>query len=211
MDNQTKEILGAWIQAIGTVTSAIGSTPSKVLSTDFLNALDLWGNVLQASGNALQADAEEEITFGKIGNEIQSIGNSTVVAGILLNVEEETKQRLVITGNWLQALGGVTALGDDLQGSSSPGQLYNFNGNLLQSIGNSLQALSGVYELKKVDQIYTYSNELKDSQSLKVSGSWIQAVGSVLSLIGTLKEEVEDTQPLEDYLTKTPQKKVSNT
>lgn len=59
-------------------------------------------------------------------------------------------------------------------------------GGFLQEIGNSMQALSGVYQLEDENDI--------DAQFLGVLGSWIQAVGSVLSLIGQIKEETQEIQ-----------------
>ncbi|MDQ0216511.1 hypothetical protein J2S13_002971 [Oikeobacillus pervagus] len=181
MDKQLKELMGNWIQAIGTVISAIGSTPSTILSEDFRKDLGLVGNVLQGAGNALLADVEREITLEKIGNEIQAIGNSTVVAGMIIDFEEETQQKLIITGNWFQALGGLTSIGDELQDES--GQPLNIIANLLQSIGNSMQALGGIVELQ-------YGEAAKEkSQRYEINGSWIQAVGSVLSLLIQIEEE----------------------
>ena len=62
------------------------------------------------------------------------------------------------------------------------------NGNLLQAIGNSLQAHSGVAEIKERDK---HRNE-NDSTSLNVIGRWIQAVGSVLSLLGAIADKSDD-------------------
>lgn len=191
MDNQTKSLFGAWIQAIGTVIAAIGSTPSINVSEQFREDLNLWGNVLQAAGNALQADAEEELSLVRIGNEIQAIGNSAVAAGIVINFEQETEQRLIITGNWLQALGGTTSLGELLEESHSLTLSFNIVGNILQVIGNSLQAISGRIELAGNHQSIKYPEGLIDSQTLDVSGSWLQAVGSVLSLLGVIRESAE--------------------
>lgn len=190
MDNLSKEILGSWIQAIGTVIAAIGSTPSNVISSDLLYDLDIWGNVLQATGNALQADDQGKISpLVRIGNEVQSIGNVTVVAGLVIDFEQEPGQKLIITGNWLQALGALVLVGDELENETTADQSINIIGNLLQAIGNSLQALSGVYELEQVRNKYKDFKNLEkhiNSESLKVSGSWIQAVGSVISLIGQI-------------------------
>lgn len=49
-----------------------------------------------------------------------------------------------------------------------------------------MQALSGVYQLEDEKDV--------DAQFLGVLGSWIQAVGSVLSLIGQIKEETQEIQ-----------------
>jgi hypothetical protein len=63
-------------------------------------------------------------------------------------VREETNQKLEVTGNWIQALGALVALGDGWDGPSSGGESYNTVGNLLQAIGNSLQAKGGVYQIE---------------------------------------------------------------
>jgi hypothetical protein len=142
MENELKELFGAWIQAIGTVMAAVGSTPS--LDSDIQESLNLWGNALQGTGNALIADAEEGFSLGKLGNEVQAIGNTIVIAGILLHVKEETKQKLDINGNFLQAVGGGIALPDDLLDDPSTIRTLNIAGNVLQIIGNSMQAYGGI-------------------------------------------------------------------
>ncbi|MDQ1002373.1 hypothetical protein QFZ28_002773 [Neobacillus niacini] len=199
METQLKELFGAWIQAIGTVTAAIGSTPS--LNENTQQSLNLWGNVLQGTGNALIADAEEELTLGKLGNEVQAIGNTTVVAGILLNNSEENKLKLDINGNLLQAVGGGIALPEDLIDEPSTIRTLNITGNVLQIIGNSLQAFGGAEELKSIRENedrfkgYRESNESKQvtsSQTLAINGSWIQAVGSVISAIAQTRESIEE-------------------
>lgn len=176
MENNQKAILGSWIQASGTVLSAIGSTPTNVISDDLLDDLNLWGNVLQATGNALIADTEKDLTLDKVGNIVQSIGNSTVITGMLIHFREDTKQLLDIQGNWLQALGGGVSFADAFGQEPSLEVLFSLYGNLLQTIGNSLQAISGVLELKN-----------QNGQKLNVIGSWIQAIGSILSFISQTK------------------------
>lgn len=188
VNNQLKEIIGSWIQAIGTVISAIGNTPSSVIKSEFRYNLDLWGNVLQATGNALVADSQETISLEKIGNKVQAIGNTAVIAGMVITFKEETKQLLIIKGNWLQAVGGGIALSDELEHRATPEQTFNIIGNLLQVIGNSLQAIGGIYELENNDE--KKDENSIDGQSLQVNGSWIQAVGSVISAIGQTKEEM---------------------
>lgn len=200
MENQLKELFGAWIQAIGTVTAAVGSTPS--LNENTQQSLNLWGNVLQGTGNAIIADAQEGFTLEKLGNEVQAIGNTTVVAGILLNISEENKLKLDINGNLLQAVGGGIALPEDLLDEPSTIRTLNIAGNVLQIIGNSLQAFGGAEELRSLrkkneDRFkgYRESNESKvisSSESLSINGSWIQAVGSVISAISQTKESIEE-------------------
>lgn len=180
MDPQLKALFGSWIQAIGTVISAIGSTPLENISEDFSSNLNLYGNILQGTGNALVADTEEKGSLGKLGNEVQAIGNTTIVAGMLIDFSEETKQVLNIKGNLLQALGGGVALGDGLDTGKSPEEVYNIIGNLLQVIGNSMQAMAGIYELGDSD------ND-DNGELLDVYGSWIQAVGAVITALAQSK------------------------
>lgn len=173
-----------WISAVGTIMSAVGSTPFEKIDKQILFALNLWGNILQGTGNALQADSIEDVTVEKIGNEIQATGNVTAVSGMVINFKEETQQRLIITGNWFQALGGLLAVAYEIdEPSAEPGpdqaKALDVIGNLLQSIGNSMQAIGGIEQLK--------GNE-KEGETISVNGSWIQAVGSILSAIGETKD-----------------------
>jgi hypothetical protein len=173
MGNEFKATFGAWIQAIGTVLSAIGNTPIKSVSEDTLENIDIVGNELQAAGNALEADAiKNPGNLTKIGNQIQSIGNLIVISALMIDFNEVTRQELDIKGNLLQALGGSAAVADSLDEERTLDELLSIYGNALQVIGNSLQAVSGILEL---------NNE--DSGDLNVIGSWIQAVGSILSAL----------------------------
>lgn len=214
MENQFKEIFGAWIAAIGTITSAIGSTPFDFISSNLRKDLNVYGNVLQAVGNALEADGQGEVSLEQIGNEIQSISNVTVISGLIIEFKEETQIKLVIAGNWTQALGGLTALADEFEDASDKDESLNIIGNLLQSIGNSLQAIGGIEELKSIrnedrsnkegnvndvekdidTQVNKKTNENEEGKLIDIIGSWVQAVGSVISLIGQIREESEELE-----------------
>ncbi|MBX0351827.1 DUF6944 family repetitive protein [Bacillus toyonensis] len=214
MENQFKEIFGAWVAAIGTITSAIGSTPFDFISSNVRKDLNVYGNVLQAVGNALEADGQGEVSLEKIGNEIQSIGNVTVISGLIIDFKEETQIKLVIAGNWTQALGGLTALADEFEDTSDKDEYLNIIGNLLQSIGNSLQAIGGIDELISIrnedqsnkegnvndvekdtnTQVNNETNENEEGKLIDIIGSWVQAVGSVISLIGQIREESEELE-----------------
>lgn len=186
MENQLKELFGSWIATIGTVMAAVGSTPLEGLNDEIGENLDLWGNTLQATGNALMADAQEGFSLGKLGNEIQAVGNSTVIAGMVIDFKDQIKQRLIINGNWLQALGGSLALPDELMQEESIIRSLNITGNALQVIGNSLQAIGGIEELK--DKNIEKKNNRSNDPSLEFIGSWIQAIGSILTAIAQTKE-----------------------
>ncbi|MGQ3542418.1 DUF6944 family repetitive protein [Bacillus cereus] len=214
MENQFKEIFGALVAAIGTITSAIGSTPFEFISSNVRKDLNVYGNVLQAVGNALEADGQGEVSLEQIGNEIQSIGNVTVISGLIIEFKEETQIKLVIAGNWTQALGGLTALADEFEDTSDKDESLNIIGNLLQSIGNSLQAIGGIEELKSIrnenrsnkegnvndvekdidTQVNKKTNENEEGKLIDIIGSWVQAVGSVISLIGQIREESEELE-----------------
>lgn len=177
MDNEEKQRIGSIIQAIGTVISAYANTPNQYLNDTFLDDLDLIGNALQATGNALIADGQEPFTLSRIGNEVQAAGNTTVIAGMIMPFKDKTKQVLNIKGNLLQSFGAGIELGDELDEKPSLNKAINVISNVLQVAGNALQALGGKYELD-------YPNgDTEYSQSLILAGSWIQAVGAVLSIL----------------------------
>jgi hypothetical protein len=181
MDKKQKELFGAWVQASGTTLAAIGSTPLKIFSESQLTSLNLWGNELQALGNALIADSEDRFTMEKIGNQIQAAGNITVIAGIILPLDDVTGQELDIKGNLMQALGGSAALKDTFAEERSLDTLYLLYGNLLQIIGNSMQAISGILELRG-----------REGGKINTAGSWIQAKGSIIQAAGTTKDFLDE-------------------
>jgi hypothetical protein len=169
-----EELLGSWIQAIGTIIDAISNTPSYNLGETLQSNLSLIGHVMQATGNALIADSVKECNFESIGNSIQSLGNLTIVSSILINLGKEIKIELTVKGNLLQALGNFlspfSVAMDDR--TSKEDKLLLDLGSILQGIGNSLQALSGMLQLKGGDR-----------GDLNVLGSWIQASGAVLQAV----------------------------
>ncbi|WP_445304406.1 DUF6944 family repetitive protein [Niallia sp. FSL W8-1348] len=164
----------------------MGNTPSFHLSNETNYQLRLVGNVLQGTGSALSADGQGTISLEKLGDEIQAIGNSTVVTGLVLYKTSNTpaEQKLIITGSWLQALGSFVGLTDEFFDSTADGRIENIIGGLLQGIGNSLQAIGGTEQLKGINN--------DGQQNIGTLGSWIQATGAVISLIGQVKEELEE-------------------
>jgi hypothetical protein len=181
MGNEQQELFGAWVQAFGTTLSAVGSTPLPQFSESQLTSFNLWGNVLQGTGNALMADSEEEYSLNKIGNQIQALGNVTVVAGIVLPVNEVTAQNLDIKGNLMQALGGSAAISEIIGEEPTEEIFFAFYGNILQIIGNSMQAIGGIIDLKG-----------GDGNNINIAGSWIQAAGSIIQAVGITKFSVDE-------------------
>ncbi|MBY7141951.1 hypothetical protein KFZ56_02380 [Virgibacillus sp. NKC19-3] len=186
MGNRSKELVGAWIQAVGTTMSAVASTPmtaenqniSPQFYEDFSNHLDLWGNVLQSTGNALIADSEEGYSLSKVGNKVESTGNLVNVVGFLANVSEQLEIELNIKGELIQAVGGSLSLADTLNEELTEDTFYDIYGSLLQIIGNAMQNIAGIKELNA-----------SDSERIDAVGGWSQAIGSILSLIATIKSE----------------------
>lgn len=163
--SSTAAIAGGWIEAIGTIVAAIGNTPSKVISKSMLKDLRLIGNVLQANGSALVAD-NEELLLDIVGDQLQAIGNITVVAGIL-DTNEKSSQRLLTQGNLLQILG--TGVSVNTQGNLSLIQNIDNIGNIIQAIGNTIQVFS--------------NTNTEEGISMNVVGVWTQAVGAVITAL----------------------------
>ncbi|MFK4428990.1 hypothetical protein ABH962_000339 [Bacillus sp. RC54] len=106
-------------------------------------------------------------------------------------------------------MGGLTALADEFEDTSDKDEHLNIIGNLLQSIGNSLQEIGGIDELKSIrnedqsnkegnvndvekdtnTQVNNETNKNEEGKLIDIIGSWVQAVGSVISLIGQICEE----------------------
>jgi hypothetical protein len=210
MDIWIKEQFGAWTQAIGTVTAALGSTPALVPQASLQEGLQLTGNAMQATGNAVLAETSAEGSpLGRLGNEVQAIGNSVVVMGLTVEFSSFTKQSLVISGDWIQALGSGTAVVGDLQLENSLFKSFLVIGNSLQMIGNSLQALGGTLARDRAEQAHSEPRELTyaavqrppapftedgpEAQALLTTGSWIQATGSVLTALALYLREEDGT------------------
>lgn len=172
MNNNLEELLGSWIQAIGTVIDAITVTPINKFPKTIESSLFAIGNVMQATGNALLADSIQEINLDKIGNSIQSIGNLTIVSGILMELNEEKEIEFFIKGNLIQALGSTLSPFSVSAEPKNKDQLLLDLGSILQAIGNSLQAISGMIVLSG-----------NKEGKIEFIGSWMQASGAVLQAL----------------------------
>ncbi|MFX3616951.1 MAG: hypothetical protein ACE3JK_05460 [Sporolactobacillus sp.] len=103
MEEQIQEAVYAFINAAGTVMAAFGTSPLDGLTDDKKKDLGIVGNVLQAAGNALETNISEG--GDAIGNGLQAGGNTLVMYGLISLYDDDWSQRMIITGNWLQALG----------------------------------------------------------------------------------------------------------
>ena len=158
-------IAAGWIEAIGTIVAAIGNTPSTIFSKSTLKDFRLIGNVLQACGSALAAE-NEQLLLDIVGDELQAIGNITVVASIL-DPNEQSSQRLSTQGNLLQILGSGVSI--NTQGNLSFIQTIDNIGNIIQLIGNTIQVLA--------------NTNTEEGIIMNATGSWIQAVGTVITAL----------------------------
>ncbi|WP_416825517.1 DUF6944 family repetitive protein [Ectobacillus polymachus] len=179
MNNLIKETIGSGITVLGTVTAAIGSTPTRILTKETLRNLNIYGNVLQATGNGLQADAKEPLSLGQIGNQVTALGNISVVASFVLDLQKITEGKLFITGNWLQALGETVEIAAAIEDDTGLVRSFNVIGNSIQAIGNSLQAIGKIFALLDCE---------KEGELLIFKGSWIQAVGAFITFLAVLRK-----------------------
>ncbi|PGM59899.1 hypothetical protein [Bacillus sp. AFS053548] len=171
--SQVMEVIGAWVNAIGTLSSAISSTPMRGLKGDNRKSwedlsfhLDFGGNTFQAIGNIIEAFLGEPSVIEDAGEIIQASGNVTVLFSLLAAEAEEEKEegekdadraiKLNITGNAQQAFGGLIAALDEV--SSEDFDVSGFMGNFLQAIGNTLQVLAGLVELE-IEDLKDYLEE----------------------------------------------------
>ncbi len=181
MDVKDAALFNSFLNAVGTTIAAIGATPINILTESAKQDLSLIGNAFQAAGSALQAnialDASEYY-----GNGLQAIGNSIEIYGLTGNSNDDTHQRAQITGDWFQALGGSYALKQNLdsEGDNLEQSLIIIS-DFMQVIGNSLQAVSGTFQLNKV------TNE-ENADRINATGSWIQALGAFLAFLLTMHD-----------------------
>ncbi len=181
MEDWIKERFGHWTQAVGTVLAAVGSTPALVEDEAAGEDLQLVGNVMQATGNGVLADTEIPWSLAYIGEGTQAIGNTVVVAGLALPLDENTKNKLGISGDLLQALGTGVGVAADLEREPSLSTILFIYADLLQMIGNSLQAVGGSFTSEEVPvEEADGEGMLNKWEIIFITGSWIQAVGAVL-------------------------------
>ncbi|MEH7514179.1 hypothetical protein V7146_15810 [Gottfriedia acidiceleris] len=171
--SQVMEVIGSWVNALGTISSAISSTPMRGLKGEDRKGweelsfhLDFGGNAFQAIGNIIEAYLGEPSVLEDAGEIIQASGNVTVLFSLLAAEAEEEKEeeeknpdraiKLNITGNAQQAFGGLIAALDEV--SSEDFDVSGFMGNFLQAIGNTLQSLAGFVELE-IEDLKDYLEE----------------------------------------------------
>ncbi|GEN52922.1 DUF6944 family repetitive protein [Halobacillus faecis] len=173
-NNQT--LIGSWIIAAGTVASAVNAS-INVYTGDDDEGLNLIGNTLQATGNGVVANDLESILSAS-GNVIQAAGNSTIIYSILADLERRDDLNLVIKGNLLQALGGLIAFSETYGTDAPLTNAYKLKGELLEVVGNSIQAVAAGRELEGIE-----------AGHFSALGSWIQAIGAIIVALTITKQD----------------------
>ena len=125
------------------------------------------GNILQAGGSAIEVESEDSL-LDRVGDELQAVGNLTVVAGIL-NKNEQTSELLQTQGNLLQIVGGGISL--NTQGRLTLLESIANTGDIIQLIGNVIQVFA--------------DTDTKEGVVMSAVGAWIQAVGAVITALAT--------------------------
>ncbi len=173
--NQYKEILGAWMQAVGNIISAIASTPTDRLSDSTQQNLNIVGLTLQAAGNGLETEGQgTPFSLEYIGNAIGTIGVLEDLTAAVIEFPDETDTTLNIQGILLQAVGSTIAALDETQDSTTAGSLEGFVGNVIQTIGSVIQVI-GI----KVQFVGSNQSE-DDNQNQRQNGKQNQ-VGSYMN------------------------------
>ncbi|GAK13749.1 hypothetical protein [Geomicrobium sp. JCM 19039] len=178
------EVFAAWTVAVGTIIEAVASTERFDLTDERREQLEVVGVSLQAGGDALAVELiSEDEPVEKVGSTLLTIGNLTILQGLLRDVSEEDNLVFNIQGNGLQALGGSLILTDLVPLEKTKPDILVFYGLLIEITGNVIQIISSKKELAG-----------GDGARLDTFGAWTQALGSVLGAIG-VELAVEEELP----------------
>lgn len=197
------EIIGAWIDAIGTIIASLGVSPfytainfdnsyhtNTILTQKearlLVRQLGEIGNSLQALGNGIEARTDTN-SLSLIGNKIGLTGNLTVLYSLQPDTKDTLVNQLIILGNIFQALGAYLEGTSDLNDNTHTNRLSAY-GNFTQTIGNSLQAYGGFLLLQ---------NHLILGNIIIFIGSWIQTLGAILCAISA---SLQNDYPLQNYV-----------
>lgn len=186
MRNQDEaRVVAGWTVSLGTIVASLGLSPvingksfdaddtaelaqGDVIERNFLAI----GNALQALGNFGEAEAEEKYNLLKIGEEIQTAGNVTVLMSLFLDLieSEDLAFLLEAQGNLLQGFGAFLVALNEIEEQDPLGAL----GAMLQMSGNLLQAFGDIFLFQDWDT---------QPHRIIYLGSWVQALGAYLSAL----------------------------
>ncbi|WP_416151773.1 DUF6944 family repetitive protein [Salipaludibacillus sp. HK11] len=177
------QVSGAWIVAIGTLISAFGATRELVGLNDINNRIATIGEGMQAVGAMLIGTVATESSLEFAGNWIDGIGAGTSsFATYLQDTSEETGEggiRLEVLGNLFQSMGASLSA----LSNYNEGEPIYFKANVLQALGAGLEAIGALYELNE---------KAVQGQPITAIGAILQASGANLNVVYITKEFVGD-------------------
>ncbi|UJW56151.1 hypothetical protein HXZ66_01325 [Bacillus sp. A116_S68] len=167
VDDQ-KLLVGAWLNAIGTIISAAAEVRALAGFDDINNKLVSIGEGLQAVGTSIAGTVPEDNPLNFAGDWIDGGGAALAsIAAYLQDIDEENgvdNIRLEALGGAFQSMGAaMSALADHSAGEHN----YALS-NILQSLGAGLESIGATYEVRGQE----------GGQALITIGAIIQAAGA---------------------------------
>ncbi|MDG5788606.1 hypothetical protein QA612_14060 [Evansella sp. AB-P1] len=176
------DLIGNWVEHVGTVIAAIGETKQLVgdNDNDIGLGLGVLGNSIQGLGNIIQASSETVSVEVEFGNWIQAAGTiSNAIAEYQMLQDSITDileaGKIEVVGDIFQSLGSLISANGRLEEHRGL-----VDGNIVQSIGAALEGIGVVYS--------TILGEERRGQTLEVIGGWLQAIGTGYQSIGITKQ-----------------------
>ncbi|WP_078578444.1 DUF6944 family repetitive protein [Salipaludibacillus agaradhaerens] len=183
VDDQ-KLLVGAWLNAIGTIISAAAEVRTLAGFDDINNKLVSIGEGLQAVGTSIAGTVAEDNPLNFAGDWIDGAGAALAsIAAYLQDIDEENgveNLRLEALGDAFQSMGAaMSALGD-----YSTGEYDYALGNTLESLGAGLESIGTTYEIRG----------LEGGQAITTIGAIIQATGANYNALLLSKETLENRE-----------------
>lgn len=165
-------LYGAWVDAIGTIVSAYAELREISGFNDENDKIVSIGEGLQAVGTAMMGIVTTEDLMNFAGTWVDAAGAATAsLAAYRQSVEggeSDANLRLEVLGDTFQAMGSaMSALAEYRAG-------VPYAGNVLQSLGATLEALGALFEQKSREE---------QGQMLATVGAIIQATGANLNAV----------------------------
>ncbi|UTR16794.1 hypothetical protein MM221_09900 [Salipaludibacillus sp. LMS25] len=177
-----KLLVGAWLNAIGTIISAAAEVRALAGFDDINNRLVSIGEGLQAVGTSIAGTVPEDNPLNFAGDWIDGAGAALAsIAAYLQDIDDENgvdNIRLEALGDAFQSMGAaMSALGDYVTGE------YGYAlGNTLESLGAGLESIGATYEIR----------EQEGGQALITIGAIIQATGANYNALLLSRETLEN-------------------
>lgn len=161
MNDAYKQMIGSWIDAIGTMISGFSELRELAGLDEINNQLSVIGEALQAIGPAIAGSVQTTDSLDFAGNWINSAGAAaSSVAAYLQGIENREEYiQLEVLGDSLQSLGGFASAVANYR----TGEYQEAKGDALQGLGAGLEAIGSSYELRGreyIGQIFSTIGEL---------------------------------------------------